>query len=209
MLLMLIGGRIVPSFTRNWLARQPPGRLPAAFGTYDAVSLGCAGVALAAWVAAPDLRATGAALLASGVLQAARLARWAGDRTWRDRLVVILHVAYAFVPLGFVLVGASSFGLVPSSAGVHAWTGGAIGIMTLAVMSRASLGHTGRALVATRATQAVYALAVISAVARIGAALEPQWSTALLHVAGFAWAAAFLGFALAYWGVLTRPREKR
>jgi uncharacterized protein involved in response to NO len=209
MLLMVIGGRIVPSFTRNWLARQRPGRLPAAFGRYDAVSIGCAGVALAAWVAAPEWRATGAALVASGLLQAVRLARWAGERTWRDRLVLILHVAYAFVPLGFVLVGASALGLVPASAGIHAWTGGAIGIMTLAVMSRASLGHTGRALVATHATQAIYALAVGSALARIGAALEPQWSGALLHVAAFAWAAAFLGFGLAYWSVLTRPRERR
>jgi uncharacterized protein involved in response to NO len=207
-LIMLIGGRIVPSFTRNWLSRQKPGRLPASFGTYDMVSTVCSIVALAAWVAAPEWPATGAALMASGVLQAVRLARWAGDRTWRDRLVLILHVAYAFVPLGFALVGASALGLVPASAGIHAWTGGAVGTMTLAVMSRASLGHTGRALVATRATQAVYLLVVVSALSRICAALHPQWGTALLPVAGAAWAAAFLGFALAYWTALTRPRER-
>jgi uncharacterized protein involved in response to NO len=209
MLIMLIGGRIVPSFTRNWLVRENPGRLPASFGTFDIVTLICAGATLATWVVAPDWTMTGAALIASGILQAVRLARWAGDRTWRDRLVLILHVAYAFVPLGFILVGASSLGLVPTSAGIHAWTGGAIGVMTLAVMSRASLGHTGRPPTATTSTQAIYALAVLAALARICAALEPQWNTPLLHVAGLAWAAAFLGFAAAYWEVLTGPRLAR
>jgi uncharacterized protein involved in response to NO len=206
LLIMLIGGRIVPSFTRNWLARENPGRLPASFGTFDMVSLICAGAALLAWVVAPDWSGTGAALIASGALQAVRLARWAGDRTWRDQLVLILHIAYAFIPVGFVLIGAASLALVPASAGIHAWTGGAIGIMTLAVMSRASLGHTGRSLVATKSTQAVFGLVILAALARICAALEPQWSTILLHTAGFAWAAAFLGFTAAYWNVLTRPR---
>ncbi len=207
MLIMLIGGRIIPSFTRNWLVRENPGRLPAPFGTFDIVTLACAGSALLAWVVAPDWQVTGAALIGSGLLQAARLARWAGDRTWRDRLILVLHVAYAFVPLGFVLVGVAAFGLLPASAGIHAWTGGAIGAMTLAVMSRSSLGHTGRALVATWPTQAVYGLVIVSALARVCAALEPQWSLALLHVAGIAWTGAFVGFALVYWRVLTRPRE--
>ncbi|WP_046863445.1 NnrS family protein [Microvirga massiliensis] len=209
MLIMLIGGRIVPSFTRNWLARENPGRLPASFGTFDVITLICAGAALVVWVVAPDWAITGAALIASGVLQAVRLARWAGDRTWRDRLVLILHVAYAFVPLGFILVGASSLGLVPASAGIHAWTGGAIGVMTLAVMSRASLGHTGRSLAATASTQAIYALAVLAALTRVCAALEPQWNTLLLHAAGLAWVAAFLGFVAAYWKILTGPRLER
>jgi uncharacterized protein involved in response to NO len=206
MLVMLIGGRIVPSFTRNWLARANPGRLPAPFGRFDTVALVCAAIAFLAWIAAPDGPATGAALIASGVLQAARLARWAGDRTWRDRLVLILHVAYAFVPLGFVLVGLAAFGLLPAAAGIHAWTGGAIGAMTLAVMSRASLGHTGRPLHASAVLQVVYALVVASALARICAAVHPAWTLGLLAVSGVAWATAFLGFASAYWGVLTRPR---
>lgn len=206
MLIMLIGGRIVPSFTRNWLARENPGRLPASFGTFDIVSMVAAGIALLAWVAAPNLPATGAALIAAGLLQAVRLARWAGERTWRDRLVLILHIAYLFVPLGFVLTGLASLGLLPTGAGIHAWTGGAMGIMTLAVMSRASLGHTGRALVASRAVQVLYALVVTAALARICAAIHPGWSDALLHVAGAAWAVAFIGFGLSYWNVFTRPR---
>ncbi|MEE1609850.1 NnrS family protein [Microvirga sp. CF3016] len=206
MLIMLIGGRIIPSFTRNWLARENPGRLPAPFGRFDMVTMVAAGAALLAWTAAPGWRATGAALIAAGVLQTLRLARWAGERTWRDRLVLILHVAYAFVPLGFVLTGLASLGLLSSAAGIHAWTGGAMGVMTLAVMSRASLGHTGRALAASASMQGLYLLLVIGVVARVCAALHPDWSDALLHVAGLSWTGAFVGFALAYWNVFTRPR---
>lgn len=206
MLIMLIGGRIVPSFTRNWLVRENPGRLPATFGRFDMLAMALSGAAAAVWCVAPTEPATGSALLAAGLLQAARLARWAGARTWRDPLVLVLHVAYAFVPLGFVLVAAASFGWLPPSAGIHAWTGGAFGGMTLAVMSRASLGHTGRALVASKATQAVYLLVFVAAAARIGAAVEPRLGSGLLDAAGLAWAAAFLGFALAYWPVFTRPR---
>ena len=79
-------------------------------------------------------------------MQLARLARWAGERTFSDRLVLVLHVAYAFVPAGFVLTGCAALGLIPATAGIHAWTGGGVGTMTLAVMTRASLGHTGREL---------------------------------------------------------------
>lgn len=206
MLIMLIGGRIIPSFTRNWLARQNPGRLPAPFDRFDTVTMIAAGGALIAWIFAPGWNITGAALIAAGMLQVARLSRWAGERTWRDRLVLILHVAYAFVPLGFLLTGLASLDLVSTAAGVHAWTGGAMGIMTLAVMSRASLGHTGRALVASPTMQGLYFLLVIGALSRICAAMHPSWSDVLLHVAGLAWAAAFVGFALAYWKVFTRRR---
>ena len=186
MLIMLIGGRIIPSFTRNWLARENPGRLPAPFGRFDVVSMIAAGVG-ARWPGSPlpDWSVTGAALIAAGVLQAVRLGRWAGERTWRDRLVLILHVAYAFVPLGFVLVGLAALGLLPASAGIHAWTGGAMGIMTLAVMSRASLGHTGRALVATASMQGLYLLLVGAALARVCAAIHPAWSGMLLHCGGW------------------------
>jgi uncharacterized protein involved in response to NO len=206
LLVILIGGRIIPSFTRNWLARENPGRLPAPFDRVDMVSIACAAVSLAAWMAAPDASVTGALLAAAGLLQAARLARWAGERTWRDRLVLVLHVAHAFVPIGFVLTGLAALGLIPLAAGIHAWTGGAIGTMTLAVMSRASLGHTGRPLAASAPVQAVYALVVVSALARICASLHADLSLVLLHVAGFSWTLAFLGFALSYWSVFTRPR---
>ena len=137
-----------------------------------------------------------------------RLGRWAGYRTGRERLLLILHVGYAFVPLGFLLNACSAFGFVPAGAGVHAWMAGAAGIMTLAVMSRASLGHTGQRLTASIATQAIYASIIVAAVARICAVLEPAHSVPLLHVAAFAWAAAFLGFAICYGPTLSGWRKR-
>jgi len=90
---------------------------------------------------------------------------------------------------------------------VHAWAIGAIGGMTIAVMSRAALGHTGRALIASPAAQAVYALVFGAAIARITAALVPEHGFVALHVAACAWIAAFFGFAIAYWRVFTGPRR--
>jgi uncharacterized protein involved in response to NO len=139
-------------------------------------------------------------------VQCVRLARWAGERTVRDRLVLILHLGYAFVPLGFGLAGAAAFGAIPPSAGIHAWTGGAVGTMTLAIMTRATLGHTGRTLVASAGTQAIYAAVIAGALARVCAALHPEWFTLLLWFAGTAWAAAFLGFAALYASALCSPR---
>src|SRR5262249_42399707 len=106
-LIMLIGGRIGPSFTHNWLVRYNPGRLPRPFSRLDALALGVSALALAIWIVMPQQVVSGGALMIAGLLQAARLARWAGDRTFADRLVLILHVGYAFVPIGFVLLGAA------------------------------------------------------------------------------------------------------
>ena len=207
MLIMVIGGRIIPSFTRNWLMRREPGRLPAAFGRFDLACLVVSGVSLAAWCLAPESAATGLALLAAAAANMVRLSRWAGDRSLADRLVLVLHVGYAFVPVGFLLGGLAAFGNVMPSAGIHAWTTGAMGIMTLAVMSRASLGHTGRALVASPALQIVYLAALAAAVARIGADVILDWREPLLYFAAFSWAAAFLGFAGLYAPLLCLPRR--
>lgn len=205
LLISLIGGRIIPSFTRNWLMRHDPGaRLPAAFGRFDMAVVAASAVALVLWIAIPDSVSAGAALAAVGAAHLARLARWAGERTFADPLVLILHVGYAFVPAGFLLTGAASFGLVPAATGMHAWAA-AIATMTLAVMTRASLGHTGRPLHAGTATTAVYAAVIVAGLARIGAAGVPDWSALLLPVSGIAWVAAFLGFAVAFAPVLCRP----
>jgi uncharacterized protein involved in response to NO len=211
LLISLIGGRIIPSFTRNWLVRENTGRLPVPFGRFDTLVVAFSAVALAAWVVSPDSRLTGAGLALAGLLHLVRLGRWAGDRTLRERLLLILHVGYFFVPLGFFLNAAAAFEFVPASAGVHAWMVGAAGIMTLAVMSRATLGHTGQQLSASWVTQAIYAAIVVAALARICAVLEPAHSDLLLHVAAFAWAAAFIGFALAYAPLLAGhdPRMRR
>ena len=198
LLLSLIAGRIIPSFTRNWLVKENPGRLPMPFGRFDMLTIAVGAVALVFWIAWPSGTGTGDAPALAGVMHFVRLSRWAGDRTWRERLLIILHIGYAFVPIGFLLNAWSAFSMVSAGAGVHAWMAGAAGVMTLAVMSRASLGHTGQQLTASTATQAIYSSIIVAAMARICAALEPAHSIPLLHVAALAWAGAFFGFALCY-----------
>lgn len=209
LLISLVGGRVVPSFTRNWLVRERPGPLPQPFSRFDVVTLIAGAAALAHWVAAPEHAATAVLALGAGLLHALRLARWRGYRTASEPLVLVLHIAYAFVPMGFFLVAASIAlpALLTASGALHGWTAGAIGLMTLAIMTRSSLGHTGRPLTATAPTQLIYVAALVAALARIvsafGLAREP-----LLHVSAMAWVMAFAGFAVVYGPLLTRPRRE-
>lgn len=207
LLISLIGGRIIPSFTRNWLANRAPGRLPNPFDTYDVVTLAVGVGAFVLWIAAPFEPVTAVVLLAAGVLHAFRLVRWAGERTAPERLVLVLHVAYAFVPLGFFVVGLSILAphIIATSGAVHAWTVGAMGMMTLAVMTRASLGHTGRSLKAAWPTTAIYGAAFVAVLSRLAAAFGIAY-TPMLYVSATAWIFAFGGFAVVYWPALTQSR---
>jgi uncharacterized protein involved in response to NO len=204
---MLIGGRVIPNFTRNWLVRFNPGRLPSPFGKFDGIAVAGSVVALAFWVFAPSGFTSGILLLGAGFLQFLRLARWAGERTAHDRLVLILHLAYLFVPVGFVLSSMAAFGLVLPSAGLHSWMAGAVGTMTLAIMTRASLGHTGQELAATAGTQVIYGMVLFAAISRILAALLPAWTTILIGFAATGWVVAFSGFAMLYAPLLFRARR--
>ncbi|SMH36652.1 NnrS family protein [Azospirillum agricola] len=212
-LIMLVGGRIIPSFTGNWLKKQGAARLPAPFSLYDRLATGLAVLALAGWVLRDgmgfDARLAGLPLLAAGVAQAVRLARWLPHRTLGEPLVLVLHGAYAFVPAGFLLAGwaALAGGPAQDAAALHAWTAGAVGGMTLAVMTRATLGHTGRPLAASWPTIVIYAAVGVAAVARIVLALAPQETMRLMPLAGGAWIVAFLGFAVVYGRMLATARK--
>jgi uncharacterized protein involved in response to NO len=208
MLITLVGGRIVPSFTRNWLAKALPGAaLPTPFDTFDRTVMGLTALALAVWVVWPDGPAAAPTALGAGVALAARLARWRGGGTWREPLVLVLHLGYGWLALGFVLLGASEYiAWLPTTAALHALTAGAIGTMTLAVMTRASLGHTGHALTAGRGTVAIYTLVTLAALLRLLAPLGGSAYLELLCVAGLAWSGAFGLFAILYGPTLMRPR---
>ena len=207
LLVSLIGGRIVPSFTINWLRTRPAGAAATPFGRFDTAVTVLTVAVLALWVVLPAHRLTGFALILGGVAQAARMARWAGWRTWDEKLVFVLHLAYAFFALGFFAVGASLAGLLPlgTSAALHAWTVGAVGLMTLAVMTRASLGHTGRPLHATRPIALLYLGGAVAALARVAVGFGFA-DFALLHVALVGWIVAFAGFVIVYRPILTAPR---
>jgi len=207
LLISLIGGRIIPSFTRNWLVKRVPGRLPVPFNRFDVATILAGAGALALWVGAPQATATGVVLVAAGLLHTARLARWAGERTFSEPLLAVLHVGYAFVPLGFLLIGMSILAPQTISTGgaVHCWTAGAIGTMTLAVMTRASLGHTGHAPHAGWATVAIYMLVLTAAAARLTAALGVAYMP-MLQISAAAWVLAFAGFAAVYGPMLVAAR---
>ena len=209
MLIALIGGRIIPTFTRNWLvARGEKDRLPPAFNGFDKIALALMAIALVGWIAARGTIASGFLLILAGFIQAARLARWHGGLTFAEPLVFILHLSYAWVPLGLVLLGLSSFTTVlPPSSALHALSAGAMASMTLAVMTRATLGHTGHALHADRMTVAIYALVTSGAVLRLVAPLLPFDYLKTVSVAGALWASAFVLFVMAYGGKLVRPRS--
>jgi uncharacterized protein involved in response to NO len=213
MMIAVIGGRIVPSFTRNWLAKRAAGRLPVPpMQRFDKGALLVLLVGLLVWVALPDHPVTAILLLLTGGLHLVRLARWAGDRTLAEPLVAVLHLGYAFLPLGALATAAEI--LMPGHLGMasaqHLWMAGAAGLMTLAVMTRATLGHTGQALTAAPGTVVIYAAHVGAVLARLAAGIWPDQAHLLHMVAGAAWILAFGGFAMIFGRFLLRlPAAQR
>ncbi|MCY7397581.1 MAG: NnrS family protein [Sphingomonas bacterium] len=208
LMISLIGGRVVPSFTRNWLVKQgAQNGLPTQPGRFDIIVITATALAMAGWLIAPFSSSAGFLLLVAAALQAVRLARWSGVRAWRDPLVLVLHVGYAWVPVGLCLLGLSILGTaVPGSGAIHALTAGAMGTMILAVMTRATLGHTGRELKADGATVMIYVLVTVGALGRVAAPLLPMDYMLAVRLSGMAWGGAFLLFLLVYGPKLAGPR---
>jgi uncharacterized protein involved in response to NO len=208
MMISLIGGRIVPSFTRNWLAKRGNTEgLPGQPNRFDLVAIGLTALGLLAWIAAPSGWLPGSLLAIAAAAQAARLARWKGWKAAGDPLVLVLHVGYAWLPTGLALLAAFELGAsLPQSAAVHALTAGAMGTMILAVMSRASLGHTGRELRAGPTTSVMYVLVTIGAALRVAASLGGVDYRMGMEVAGLCWIGSFVLFAFSYGPILFKPR---
>jgi uncharacterized protein involved in response to NO len=181
--------------------------MPANFANPDRVALATTALALALWVAVPEARATAWAALAAGLAQATRLVRWRGAAAWREPLVWVLHLGYGWLALGLLLLGANGlFPELPQTTALHALTVGAIGTMTLAVMSRASLGHTGQPLAAGPGTTAIYLLVTVAALLRLSAPLAGGSYLLVLTLAGACWSGAFGLFFVLCAGLLARPR---
>lgn len=207
LLIMVIGGRIVPSFTRNWLNRMGSTRFPVPFNRYDVVCILTGALAAASWIVAPDETVTAVlATLAAG-LHAVRLYRWRGWTVSREKLLLILHVAYAFVPLGFVSVALAAIGRLNPYSALHVLTVGAMGLMMLAVMTRATRGHTGRELTASPLTQVAYLSLIAAALLRPLAEVLPNFFHTVLAASALLWMLAFGLFLLEYAPMLTRLRR--
>ncbi len=210
MLINLIGGRVVPAFTRNWLKRQrvrpghKPSALPPEFDRLDLLTT-CLMVMFAVLylLEAPSRWTAGVGLL-TGILSFVRLTRWQGVHTGGEPLVWVLHLAFAWLPLGFFLLAAAELGLVPRTAGIHALTSGAITTMIIAIAGRAALGHTSRPLESHPLLTAAYVLITVAAMCRVAATIGPG-ARALLVISATSWSLGFACFAWRYVPILTLP----
>jgi uncharacterized protein involved in response to NO len=211
MLLALIGGRIIPSFTRNWLVKQGSPRLPAPFGLLDKAALVASVVAVLGWIVAPEALPTGVLLMLAGVLLAVRMMRWQGWATWKEPIVLVLHVGYGWLAVGVCMLGASILWptVIASDAALHTLTAGAVGTMTLAVMTRASLGHTGRVIASDPAITLIYATTCLGAFLRVLAPLVPSLYSELIMAGGTVWSLGFVLFVIRYAPVLWKPRLEK
>ena len=204
-LISVVAGRIIPVFTRNWLAKRGAADLPATHSTLDSVALGTLHAGMIGWAFFPTFQPAGGVLLFAAALNLWRLMRWRGIATWAEPLLTILHVGYFWVVIGAALLGASMLtGEVPEAAAIHALTTGAIGTMVLGVMTRVSLGHSARALRADRITVLIYLLVVLAAMVRVVAATSGS-CLALIQISALLWIGSFFLFTLWYGRILLTP----
>lgn len=199
----VIAGRVIPNFTVN----ATPGLKVTPRPRLAWTALGVTAVALLLWVFAPPGPVTGVALIAAALLQFARQAGWHPLVTRGRPILWILHVAYAWLGVGFGLLGLEQFGLVPASVGLHALAVGATGGLIIGMITRTARGHTGRPLQVTRPEVAAYWLVLGAAVLRVGLPIvAPQWVAMGFTAAAVAWSAAFAIYAWIYTPWLMRTR---
>lgn len=204
LLITVVGGRVIPFFTERAL----PGAHPQVWRPVEWVSIGTV-VALAVLGAvpfAPELTLTLAGVAA--LAHAVRLWGWSDRRLWSVPLLWILYVGYGWLVIGFILEALSAAALIRPQLALHAFTTGSIGAMTLGMMARVSLGHTGRPLRAPPLVVGAFALVSIAALLRVIAAwwLPDEWYVSLIVMSGTAWVAAFVLFLAVYAPILTKPR---
>ncbi len=207
LLVVLIGGRIVPSFTLNALRKTAR---PAEAQPLPGVDRGA--ILAVAAVAVVDLLAPGGVLAGltaalAAVLVALRLSRWHGLRTLRWPILWVLHLAYGLIPLALAVKAFALLAGMPwASAWLHLQMAGAVALMIVAVMTRATLGHTGNVLVATPATVAAYVLLLAAALLRVFSSLAGEAALAVLMAAALCWVAGFVLFLVVYAPMLMGPR---
>lgn len=200
LMLTLVGGRVVPAFTDN--ARDAPRARK--FAALDvAVFVGTAAAFVAMVLAVEE--AAGPLFLLAALLHTARLFLWHPLRGLDEPLLWVLPLAYAWIPVGVALLGLASLGIVPPVAGIHALTIGAITGMMVAIMTRSTLGHTGRPLKAFGTEAVIYLSVTVAAVTRVCASLIDDGAL-LTTVAGLAWILAFVLYAFRYGPMLVGQR---
>lgn len=207
-LVVVIGGRIVPAFTSNALRRAGVDAMPVTRGWLEVIAIGSVALIALSDLFVPGSLITGVLAAIAAAAHAARLSGWRSFRIRGEPILWVLHIAYAWIPLGLALQALWLSGGVDFAAKwQHAITYGAFGTMILAVMTRASLGHTGRPLVVARPIAVAYALLTLGALLRVfGGAWTPEYYLLTLTASGLAWTLAFLIFVWIYGPILMSPR---
>lgn len=207
LLVVLIGGRIVPSFTLNALRRTPdPAEARPLPGVDRGAIVSVAAVAVVD-LAMPGSPAAGVVAAVAAGLVALRLSRWHGLRTLRWPILWVLHLAYALIPVALAVKAVALLAGAPwAAAWLHLQLAGAVSLMILAVMTRATLGHTARALVASPATAAAYGLVLAAALLRGVAGAVAHDPLPVLAAAALCWVVAFVLFLGVYAPMLLGPR---
>jgi uncharacterized protein involved in response to NO len=208
LLISIIGGRVVPAFTTNALRNRGETDLPVNHAALNITGIVLVAAFMASDLADPSSQLTGWLAIAAAAANGLRLLQWKGHKTLGQPILWVLHLGFAWLVAGLALKGLSTLGSgIGPQAALHALTAGAIGTMTLAIMSRAALGHTGRPLVIGGWTVAAYALISLGALVRV---VTPLWFFEAYNqgmiLAGGCWAGAFAIFTVVYWPVLTGPR---
>jgi uncharacterized protein involved in response to NO len=203
LLIAVVGGRVVPFFTERALADASPARR----AWLEVLALGSLPLLAAARASGVSGGALAGLAGLAALFHGLRLAGWHDRRVWSVPLLWVLHLGYAWLVLGLGLTAAAATGRVPASLALHAFTAGAIGSMTIGMMARVALGHTGRPLQPAPLTVAAFALVQAAAGVRVLVALAvPTLLPTLVALAGALWC---LGFSLmlgVYAPILTRPR---
>jgi len=208
LLVVIVGGRVVPSFTRNALMRSSGMQsLPRSFPLLDRATIIASSLLIGCYLFALPGVVTGAVALAAAMFNGARLAFWRSAAVLGEPILWSLHLAYAWIAVGYAALAASNLTGTPhETAALHVIAIGAIGGMTLAVMTRAALGHTGRPLSVSRPIALAYGLIAIAAAIRgFGPGLTPSHYFALIFVSGGLWIAGFAIFAIGFCSILTGP----
>ncbi|MBK7473896.1 MAG: NnrS family protein, partial [Betaproteobacteria bacterium] len=202
-ILAVMGGRVIPMFTNNGV----PGANATRHPLVEKLALGSVLAVLGADLLQAPPAVIAVLALAAALAHAARLTLWQPWRTTAKPIVWVLHLAYGWIVVHLALRGLAALGLVSELFAVHALTVGAIGGMTIGMMTRTARGHTGRPLVVDRFEVTCYVLVALAAAVRVfGGMLAPQAYLAMLIASGLCWSAAFALYAVRYWPVLTRPR---
>ena len=200
LLIAIVSGRVMPFFTERAITGFTASRWP----WLEALSYAGIGVFAIADLLLPDAPATAWIALAVALIHAVRLYSWGCWKAWKNPMLSVLYLAYAWLVAGFVLYALSAVGFIAKAQALHAFTAGAIGMFTLGMMARVALGHTGRPILASKAIVAAFGLVFFAAVLRIFS--DEDVAEGFAAASGLIWSMAFLIFAVVYIPILIRPR---